>query len=334
MFKNVSNCLKLFQIVDKSKVDKNKSNVNDSNNAYDVWSSKDDTSESKKNLEWVSNETFRHTLKNCGKFSKETPKSINSKTSLLPAIETPHPGLSYNPSLKDHKNILQKVAQKEIKLIKEEQHLNRVTTKMFSKVSREQAEKDVLSEMTVGLTMYKSDSDEDDGEDYKALNPPVRNKKKTVQKRKKLKEAQVLKEKQKRVKIDKKKLTDICKVKKLNEILNKRDEKTIKNIEKRKKIKEKQPYSTKVLSQTKFVEPETDFLLPEELSGNLRNVKPEGNILYDHFKSLQRRNILPPTVKRHSKKRKTKQYERAHTKMGWEPKGYVPFEPQKKLKKK
>jgi hypothetical protein len=48
--------------------------------------------------------------------------------------------MSYNPSYRDHQNLLQEVANKELTLIKEEKHLNRVTTKMFSRVTEDEKE--------------------------------------------------------------------------------------------------------------------------------------------------------------------------------------------------
>ncbi|KAK6622174.1 hypothetical protein RUM44_001981 [Polyplax serrata] len=284
---------------------------------YDVWSKETET-EKKIDDNWLTSDTVRHTLQNTGLHKKQIPKTIFVKPSLLPAVEVPHPGLSYNPSLRDHNDILSKVAEKELEIIKEEKHLNRVTRNMFSQVTREKMEKDWLSEMTVGLTMTKEESDIDDGEQYKALNPPVRNKKKTLQKRRKQKEALKLKEKLKNQKIEKKKLSDIYKLRIFNESISKKEQRIMKNIEKRKEKKLQRPYKTKSLSQIKYKEPELDFLLPDELSGNLRNIKPEGNLLFERFKSLQKRNILQPTIKRHVSRSKGKAYEREHTKMGWE----------------
>ena len=51
-----------------------------------------------------------------------------------------HLGMSYNPSYTDHQNLLQEVANKELKLIKEEKHLKRVTSKMFSRVTEDENE--------------------------------------------------------------------------------------------------------------------------------------------------------------------------------------------------
>lgn len=46
------------------------------------------------------------------------------------------------------------------------------------------------------------------------------------------------------------------------------------------------------LGRGQFVDAEEPFLLQEELTGNLRQLKPQGHVLDDRMKSLQRRNIL------------------------------------------
>lgn len=51
-----------------------------------------------------------------------------------------HLGMSYNPAYTDHQNLLKEVADKELKLIKEEKHLKRVTSKMFSRVTEDENE--------------------------------------------------------------------------------------------------------------------------------------------------------------------------------------------------
>jgi len=76
------------------------------------------------------------------------------------------------------------------------------------------------------------------------------------------------------------------------------------------------------LSNFKFEEPDVDLKLSEELTGNLRNLKPEGNILTDRFKSMQKRNLIETRVKQKVKRdrRKRKIVERRTHKMGfaWE----------------
>jgi nucleolar protein 53 len=48
--------------------------------------------------------------------------------------------MSYNPSYSDHQDLLQEVAKKELMLIKEEKHLKRVTSRMFSRVTEDEKE--------------------------------------------------------------------------------------------------------------------------------------------------------------------------------------------------
>ena len=52
--------------------------------------------------EWLEGATKTHTLKNTGKIQRKAPHDLNRKTSKLPAVEVPHAGASYNPSVKDH----------------------------------------------------------------------------------------------------------------------------------------------------------------------------------------------------------------------------------------
>lgn len=84
--------------------------------------------------EWMSSDSIRHTIKHLGIKKRKLP-SLCKKPSVLPAVEIPHPGTSYNPSYNDHQVLLQKVVQKELELMKQEEHLDRVTTRMFKKVN-------------------------------------------------------------------------------------------------------------------------------------------------------------------------------------------------------
>lgn len=46
----------------------------------------------------------------------------------------------------------------------------------------------------------------------------------------------------------------------------------------------------------KFKEADVDVNMADDIAGNLRNVKPESNLLVDRFKNFQKRNILPTSV--------------------------------------
>lgn len=99
----------------------------------DIWK-KQSSLEPELNSQWLTTDTLRHTLSNTGKKMKRTPSSLYKKPSITPAVTVPHPGASYNPAYSDHQELLAQVAEQEIKLMKEEAHLNRVTNHMFRKV--------------------------------------------------------------------------------------------------------------------------------------------------------------------------------------------------------
>ncbi|CAK9803190.1 Ribosome biogenesis protein NOP53 [Anthophora quadrimaculata] len=253
-------------------------------------------------IEWLSPDTIRHTLTHFGVKKRRLPSSLHKKPSVLPAVEAPHPGMSYNPSFEDHQNLLREVAQKELELIKEEKHLERVTTKMFKKVSPEEKENNMIKELSEGLKLVNSpdskeneDEDEDRDPTVKSINPPVKNVKKTRVQRRKQREQKELAFKQQQKKVEKRKISDIYRLKLLDRQLSAKERKTKMLREKRLKKKALKAMGTKTLSRIKFEPSEPDFQLTTELAGNLRNSEPTGNLLKDRFKSLQQRNIVAPS---------------------------------------
>lgn len=85
--------------------------------------------------EWITDVTKRHSLKGVGKLRKRITRPPNKERTVLPPVEIPHPGTSYNPSFADHQSLLNEVVKKESDIMKEEAHLNRVTKNMFKKFS-------------------------------------------------------------------------------------------------------------------------------------------------------------------------------------------------------
>ncbi|KAF5301828.1 hypothetical protein FQA39_LY10613 [Lamprigera yunnana] len=269
----------------------------------------------KKGEEWIDEKTKLHTLHGTSQFRKPIPKTVLLKTSIVPAIEPPHPGTSYNPNYRDHQELLKQVVENERKLIKEELHLNRVTTGMFSKVTTKEQEHNLMMEMSQGLVKTE-DSDLSDGE-YRSINPPVKNKKKALKQRRRHREH--LKE-QHEIKLRKKQKKKITDIQKINVIETEIDEEAKKQgILKLKRVKmnaykQKEP---KRLSRHKFEDQEIDYNAPDNISGNLRNIAREGSILLDRFKSFERRNILRPSNKYIQKRAKIKRFTRSGHKDDW-----------------
>lgn len=77
-------------------------------------------------------------------------------------VVIPHPGTSYNPSKKDHKDLLDNVVKAEETIIRKEEHLNRVTTSMFDKMTAEQRDKARRKEMSAGIKELEEDDNDDE----------------------------------------------------------------------------------------------------------------------------------------------------------------------------
>merc|ERR1739844_568015 len=73
------------------------------------------------------------------------------------------------------------------------------------------------------------------------------------------------------------------------------------------------------LSNYAYEPQDIEIKLSDELTGNLKNLKQEGSLLEDRFKSMQRRDMIEVRVKQKTVKRlKRKTFEKKGHKMGWE----------------
>ncbi|KAJ1528874.1 hypothetical protein ONE63_007244 [Megalurothrips usitatus] len=249
--------------------------------------------------DWVNEGTRLHVLANTRMKDKlRRPKEKNlSKPYKTPAVELPLPGQSYNPSYEDHISLLETITTKEQALAKADAHLTRVTSAMFRKVPRHEAEAQYFREMSQGVPALDPEAAKPDeplsDNEYHAVNPPVdRLKKKDRKKRRNIVEEKRLQNKNKLLKAEKKKLADIYRLNQFEEEIVNQEEKTQKRSEKR--IENDLNRTTRRLGRQKFEENELDFNMASDLKGSLRSIKPEGNILSDRYNSMQKRNILEP----------------------------------------
>lgn len=82
--------------------------------------------------------TVLHTVRNVSCFKKSSNYRPGRSATEVPSFEVPHPGISYNPTYKDHLTLANEVAKKELQLQKKEAHLNRVTQNLFKHITEEQ----------------------------------------------------------------------------------------------------------------------------------------------------------------------------------------------------
>lgn len=84
----------------------------------------------------------------------------------------------------------------------------------------------------------------------------------------------------------------------------KSEEEVKKKQETRKNKQEAKKFEPRRIARKKFEEEDLHVEDSVEALGNLRKIKPLGNVLIDRFKSMQKRNILVPNVKRMPRKRR------------------------------
>ncbi|KAI8036185.1 ribosome biogenesis protein NOP53 [Drosophila gunungcola] len=266
---------------------------------------------------WISRDLALHTAGNIGKKVVKTHASLHHKTTKAKKFELPHPGMSYNPAPEDHQALISEVVEREEGIIKKEQHLKRVTTSMFSKVTPEERDRRRLEEMSQGIEDEEGaeksteNAEEDADKPYHTINAPVENKKKSKQaRRKELKQKELSRQTELKRKL-KQQTADLIRIKSIRHELDDEEE-DLNDLKKRRKQRaEKAKFEPKRLGRHKFEEPDLDVNLPEDLAGNLRNVKTESSLLKDRFHTLQRNNMLPTTKLVSRKKAKVKRFERS-----------------------
>ncbi|KAL9952352.1 hypothetical protein ACROYT_G039596 [Oculina patagonica] len=268
---------------------------------FDLWETQDVNTEDE------------HFLMTTRKSKMKKPKTINRKTSELAAVDICVPGASYNPTYEDHQSLLQTAHDVESQKVKEIEKLKR----QVKFLTPEEAANlpTWTEEMSQGLFAEdekESDEAESDDECEGTAAGPVRAvDRKTKQQRRKEKEKE---EEQKRLETEKKeklRQNEIFRIKTLKKEIKMSEQKAEDKKRKNEEIKKNSATKPKRLSKHKYESPNIEIQLSEEMTGNLRTLKQEGNLFEDRFKSLQRRNMIETRqpVKPH-RKYKQKTYKR------------------------
>jgi len=266
---------------------------------------------------------------------KRQPKKFVPKTkkiSEILAVEKPHPGSSYNPALGDHTSLLLEATKMETKKMKHERRLQR---KLKLPPAADLVTPEIkMMELKEGLAPIKTNQDEDDSDDdedlpeietYRPAVAPVSSenrKLKSVRRREKLRKEQEKtrkNEKWKRIR-----QSEIYRLRSIKKDLKRLEKESQDKQEKKKRRKERlSKIRPSKLSAISYEAPDIDVQLSTELRGSLLGLKPEGSLLEDRYKSLQKRGVVEPrTMQNHRRKYKLKKYEkRGHRDM---PEGYLP----------
>ncbi|KAJ8403781.1 hypothetical protein AAFF_G00346490 [Aldrovandia affinis] len=274
---------------------------------YDLWTeSSKDTADP-----WYLEQTMKKLVKR--------PDKLNEKPSALPAVEVIAPGGSYNPEFFSHQALLLQAHEVEVKRQKEEERLER---QLAFKREDTATTETRFQEQVEGLLEEEEEEEEEgpvkegevpmkEGEDpaqNSSAKPKAHREKKTERQRKREK-AEKEKEQRRRVLQS---LTgrrqQLFQLRSIRAELKTREQRTKQRQAQRRARQEAQKTMPRRLGKLKFQAPDLEVQLSDEIPGSLRSLRPEGSILKDRFKSLQKRNLIEPRERAKFKRRHKLKY--------------------------
>ncbi|KAF5918501.1 LOW QUALITY PROTEIN: ribosome biogenesis protein NOP53 [Diceros bicornis minor] len=233
------------------------------------------------------------------------PPRLHVKPSQVPAVEVTPAGASYNPSFEDHQTLLRAAHEVELQRQKEAEKLER----QLALPTREQAatQESAFQELCQGL-LEESDGEEEPGEGREegpeaggaeASPAPVcvrlaAVEKKSEQQRRREKAARTLRVQQAALRAARLRHQELFRLRGIKAQVARRLAELAWRRARRQARRLAEADRPRRLGRLKYQAPDVDVQLSSELSGSLRTLKPEGNILRDRFKSFQRRNMIEP----------------------------------------
>ena len=290
-----------------------RNNSNDTTSFFDLWKEeKDERPQEIQDLELDQKTRL-------GKNKVKVPKRLRQKPTLISAVEVPLPGASYNPSFEDHQKLLQKALDIELQKKEEEDRLKRTVGRYRRKMNEEIAQKEWLKEMSQGLDDYSENDMEETEPACEPLirNPPVRaeNRKTRAQRNRELR-AKLMQENRMKSKEFNIKESKVYKLRSYMKEIKLEGFKSELRQKKREEVNKQKMYEPKRIGPNKFEDPDLEFNFSTEITGSLRTVKTDGNLLKDRFLSFQKRSLIEP--RKLSLKKQKKSWTKSYTKRGHE----------------
>ncbi|XP_069063578.1 ribosome biogenesis protein NOP53 [Pleurodeles waltl] len=287
---------------------------------YDIWTESNPLDDGLANKD-------KFYLEQTKKYPVKRPDRMNAKPSQLPAVEVISSGGSYNPTFESHQALLLRAHEVELKRLKEEEKLKKQLS--FPTIDQAPTSETVFRELCQGLLEDSDDEefkahplkakvdnvdqeeDDDEEEEVKRGAPTakaVTGEKKTERQRKREKREKALVARRQAEKALRLKKQEVFKLRSIRSEMKQREDILVKRKEKRIAKHKAEATQPRRLGRLKYEDPDTDVQLSEELAGSLRALKPEGSILKDRFKSLQKRNLIEPRERAKFKRRHKVKY--------------------------
>lgn len=291
------------QLLNRRPVDRTtKKAVTEANNNpdreyYDIWGQ-----ESKESADpWY--------LQQTGKKLVKRPEKLNEKPSVLPAVEVIAPGGSYNPDFLSHQALLQEAHDVEVKKQKAEDRIERQLA-----VNKEDTatEETVFQEQVEGLVEEEEENEEEaapneEGESV-VVGAITLAEKKTERQRKRERADKIKEQRRQADRHHTNQRQQLFQLRSIKASIKQQEQTTKAKQKQRNDKKEAQKAQPRRLGRLKFQAQDMEVQLSDELAGSLRQLKPEGSILKDRFKSLQKRNLIEPRERAKFKRRHKVKY--------------------------
>ncbi|XP_014017792.2 ribosome biogenesis protein NOP53 isoform X2 [Salmo salar] len=243
-------------------------------------------------------------LEQTGKKRVKRPEKLNSKPSVLPAVEVIAPGGSYNPDFFSHQALLLEAHEVEVKREKAELRIERQLA-----VNREDTatEETVFQEQVEGL-VEEDEDDDDEEEEEVSIRGGLQQEKKTEKERRRQRADKIKSQQKQAARAFTDKKQQLFQLRSIQATLKSLEQQTRERVAQRKANQEAEKSMPRRLGRLKFQAQDLEVQLSNEIPGSLRTLKPEGSVLKERFKSMQKRNMIEPRERAKFKRRHKVKY--------------------------
>ncbi|KAM9587047.1 ribosome biogenesis protein NOP53 [Morphnus guianensis] len=266
---------------------------------YDIWGADNPLDQALVGQDgWFLQQTKKQRVKR--------PARLQTKPLQVPAVEVIAAGGSYNPTFEDHQALLLRAHEVEVRKKKAEDKVER-QLKIPEGAELPTAET-VFQEQCEGLLEESGDEEDEEAPaapaepgDVPKLAP--RQEKKTEQQRRREKEARALAARQRREKAARCRRQELFRLRSLRRQVKRWEAELLRRRQARLAKRRAKDALPRRLGPLKYEEPSLEVQLSDELAESLRTLKPEGSVLRDRFKSLQKRSLIEPRERAKFKRR-------------------------------
>ncbi|XP_067412788.1 ribosome biogenesis protein NOP53 [Emydura macquarii macquarii] len=259
---------------------------------YDIWSDANPLDRALAGQDaWFLEQTKKRRVRH--------PARLKKKPSELPAVEVIPAGGSYNPPFQAHQALLLQAHEVELRRQKAQEKLERQLR--FPTAAEAPTQETAFREQCEGLLEESGDEEGDKKEAPReppapavASPPAPLCEKKTEQQRRREKEAKALEAQRLGQKAARCRRQELFQLRSIRLQVKRREAELLRR--RRARLAKRLAEATKPrrLGRLKYEDPDLEVQLSMELAESLRTLKPEGSVLRDRFKSLQKRNLIEP----------------------------------------